>query len=122
MFVLSNFLFALANIVNIILVFFYWAILIRALISWVNPDPYNPVVQFLYKTTEPILYPIRRLMPTGRIDFSPIIVFLIIIFLQGFLVASIRDLAYNLRQERTIVIDQPVSAVDNSFKGDGFFK
>ena len=99
MFVVSNLLFALAKLVNIALTILYWLILIRALISWVNPDPYNQIVQFLYKTTEPILYPIRRLLPLGfrfGIDISPIIAFLIIMFLKSFLVRTFIDLAYRI--------------------------
>ncbi len=119
MFIISNFLFAMARIVDIILIFFYWTILLRALISWVNPDPFNPVVQFLYRVTEPILQPIRRVVPTGRIDFSPIIAFLVIIFLQAFLVASLRDLAYNLRDSKTVVIETPGNVAP---KGETFFK
>ena len=78
----------------------YWLILIRALISWINPDPYNPIVQFLYKTTEPILYPIRKLLPLDfrfGIDISPIIAFLAILFLRWFLVQSLIDLSLRLR-------------------------
>jgi YggT family protein len=100
MFALSNFLIALANILNIIFTIAWWLILIRALISWVNPDPYNPIVQFLYKTTEPILDPIRRILPQGLrfgIDISPIIAFLVIVFLRSFLVQTIYELAANLR-------------------------
>ena len=100
MFVVSNFLIALAKILNIGLTILYWLILIRAIISWVNPDPYNPIVQFLYKTTEPILYPIRRILPLGfrfGIDISPIIAFLAIIFLKSFLIRTLLVLAYRLR-------------------------
>ncbi|MEW6008836.1 MAG: YggT family protein [Candidatus Omnitrophota bacterium] len=100
MFVLSNFLTALAQILNILFSILYWLILIRALISWVNPDPYNPIVQFLYKTTEPILSPIRKLLPLDfrfGIDISPLIAFLIIFFLKSFLVATILDLAVKLK-------------------------
>ncbi|UCG34949.1 MAG: YggT family protein [Candidatus Omnitrophota bacterium] len=100
MFVLSNFLSALAHVVSIFLTILYWLILIRAVISWVNPDPYNPIVQFLYKTTEPILEPIRKILPLGLkigIDISPIIAFFIILFLKGFLVRTLFDLAYKLR-------------------------
>ncbi len=98
MFVVSNFVLALANVVSIILTLFYWMFLIRALISWVNPDPFNPIVQFLHRMTEPILQPIRRFLPFGPMDFSPIIAFIAIIFLQGFLVASLKDLGYSMRQ------------------------
>jgi YggT family protein len=100
MFVLSNFLVATANVLDILLTILYWLILIRALISWVNPDQYNPIVQFLYKTTEPILYPIRKLLPLGLsfgIDISPIIAFLAIMFLKSFLVRTLMDLAIRLR-------------------------
>ncbi len=94
MFVLSNFLKASASIVDIVLSIFYWLILIRALISWVNPDPNNMIVQFLYRATEPILTPIRRMLPRMGIDLSPIIAFLIIIFLKGFIVGTLLDMSY----------------------------
>lgn len=100
MFVFSNFLVATAKILDIALTVLYWLILIRALISWVNPDPHNLIVQFLYKTTEPILYPIRRILPLGfrfGIDISPIIAFLAIMFLRSFLVRTLIDLAIRLR-------------------------
>ena len=96
MFVLGNFVDALASVVSILLTIMYWLILIRALISWVNPDPFNPIVQFLMRTTEPVLEPVRRLLPPLPVDISPIIVFFIIIFLQKFLVPSLYDLAIRL--------------------------
>ncbi len=97
MFVLSNFVEAIAMILNIILTIAYWLILVHALISWVNPDPFNPLVQFLYRTTDPILEPIRRLLPPLAIDVSPIAAFLIIMFLRHFLVLSLFDLAMRLK-------------------------
>ena len=100
MFVLSNLLIALANILNLIFTIAYWLVLVRALISWVNPDPYNPIVQFLYKSTEPMLYHIRKILPPALrfgIDISPIIAFLAIIFLKSFLVNTIMDLAIRLK-------------------------
>ena len=100
MFILSNFLVAAARILDILLTILYWFILIRALISWVSPDPNNPIVQFLYKTTEPILYPIRKILPLGSrfgIDISPIIAFLAIMFLKSFLVRMLIDLALRLK-------------------------
>src|SRR5579863_9900677 len=97
MFVLGNFIDALASLVSIILTIMYWLILIRALISWVNPDPFNPLVQFLMRTTEPVLEPVRRLLPPMPIDISPIIVFFIILFLQRFLVNSLYELASRLQ-------------------------
>lgn len=99
MFVLGNFIEALARIVNIGLTIYMWLIIIRALISWINPDPYNPIVRFLYRATEPVLYQIRRLIPLRGLgmDFSPIIVILIIVFLQSFLVRTMLQFAANLR-------------------------
>jgi YggT family protein len=97
MFVLSNFLSAVAKILDIVLSAYYWLILIRALISWVNPDPFNPIVQFLYRATDPVLDPIRRLMPRALgfgLDLSPFIAVLAIYFLQSFLVQTIRDFAF----------------------------
>jgi len=98
MFVLSNFVVALARIIDIVLTLCMWIIIFRAVISWVNPDPYNKIVIFLYRFTEPVLRPVRRILPfrnTG-IDFSPLIVILVIIFLQYFLVESIIQLARRL--------------------------
>lgn len=100
MFVLANFVFALAKILEVLFTILYWLILIRALISWVNPDPFNPIVQFLNKTTEPILEPVRRILPASLrfgIDISPIIVFLLIIFLQSFLIRTLIDLGTRLQ-------------------------
>jgi len=99
MFILGNFLSATAQILKIILELYMWIMIIRSLLSWVNPDPYNPIVQFLNSITEPVLYRVRQLMPmsgTG-IDFSPMIVILLIIFLQSFLVNSIGTLAMRLQ-------------------------
>ncbi|MCK4533879.1 MAG: YggT family protein [Syntrophobacterales bacterium] len=99
MFVLGNFIGALARIVDLGLTIYMWLIIIRALVSWVNPDPYNPIVRFLYRVTEPVLYQVRRLIPLRGLgmDFSPIIVILIIVFLQSFLVRTMLQVAANLR-------------------------
>ena len=99
MFIIGNFLSATAQILKIVLELYMWVIIIRALLSWVNPDPYNPIVQFLYSITEPVLYRIRQLIPMSGIgiDFSPIIVLLAIVFLQGFLVESLDVLGARLQ-------------------------
>ena len=100
MFVLANFLSALASIIDFLLTALYWLILIRALLSWVNPDPFNPIVQFLNKVTEPILAPIRKILPPALrfgMDISPIIAFLGIMFLRSFLVRTILDIAARMR-------------------------
>jgi YggT family protein len=98
MFMISNFLFALAKLINFVLSAYIWIIIGRAIISWVNPDPYNPIVRFLYEVTEPVLSRIRRYIPAfiGGIDFSPMIVILVIIFLQSFLVPTLQQLAATL--------------------------
>ena len=97
MFVLSNFVMTCARMADLLLSILYWLILIRALISWVNPDPFNPIVQFLTRVTEPILYPIRKMLPPMAIDISPVIAFLAIIFLKSFLVATLVDIGMRLR-------------------------
>jgi len=99
MFVLSNFLAALASVLNMLLSAYMWIIIIRALISWVSPDPYNPIVQFLRSATDPLLYRVRRWLPVsfGGIDFSPIVVIAALIFLQAFLVQSLLDLSRAFR-------------------------
>ena len=100
MFVLANFLSAFARIVDFLLTAFYWLILIRALISWVNPDPFNPIVQFLERSTDPVLAPIRRILPAALrfgLDISPLIAFLGIMFLKSFLVNTLMDIALRLR-------------------------
>jgi YggT family protein len=98
MFVLSNFLIGVAKVLDIALTLYMWIIIARAVISWVNPDPYNPIVRFLNSVTEPVLYPIRRRLPIslGGIDFSPILVILAIIFVQAFLVKSLVEIATRL--------------------------
>jgi len=99
MFILANFLLATASVLGMVLTVYMWIVIARALISWVNPDPYNPIVRFLYSATEPLLYRVRRALPfsTGGIDFSPLIVIFVLVFLQNFLVTSLRDLALSLR-------------------------
>jgi YggT family protein len=99
MFALGNFIMAVAKIIHIVLTIYMWIIIARAIISWVNPDPYNQIVQFLYRMTEPVLMPVRRLLPFGRmgIDVSPIIVILAIYFLDEFLIKSMIELAVGLK-------------------------
>jgi len=87
-----------AKILDIALTLYMWIIIGRAVISWVNPDPYNPIVRFLNSVTEPVLYPIRRRLPIslGGLDLSPILVILAIIFIKSFLVQSLMQLAVRL--------------------------
>ena len=98
MFILSNLIGAVANILHIVLNLYMWVVIARALLSWVNPDPYNPIVRFLYNATEPVLYAIRKRVPIffGGIDFSPMIVFLGIYFLDSFLVPTLAGMALRM--------------------------
>ncbi|PYM62731.1 MAG: hypothetical protein DMD79_10340 [Candidatus Rokuibacteriota bacterium] len=97
MFVLSDLLWAVARLLDYVLWAYLWIVVIRALLSWVNPDPWNPIVRFLYQVTEPVLRPIRRRLPMSGIDFSPMVVILAIYFLQWFLVRALEDAAVRLR-------------------------
>ncbi|MFP3868486.1 MAG: YggT family protein [Desulfobacteraceae bacterium] len=95
MFVLANFLNALAYVLSIILTVYMWLIIARAILSWVNPDPYNPIVRFLYNVTEPVLSYFRRRLPLvyGGLDLTPLLVLLVIVFCRYFIVQTLRDLA-----------------------------
>ena len=99
MFVMGNFLGAIARLLDLVLWAYMWLIIIRALLSWVNPDPWNPVVQFLTRVTEPVLAPIRRRVPSWRmgIDLSPLVAILAIYFVQWFLVDTLKDMAWRMR-------------------------
>lgn len=98
MFVLANLLDAIAQILDMALSIYVYVIIARALVSWVNPDPYNPIVRFLYQATEPVLYRIRRVVPyLGGIDLSPIIAILAIVFIKKFLIATLIDIALRLK-------------------------
>jgi len=95
MFVAQNFLLAVAQLIDFALKAYMWIIIGRAVISWVNADPYNPIVRFLYEANEPLLGRIRRALPIsmGGIDFSPLILIMAIMFLQSFLVPTLKHIA-----------------------------
>ncbi len=98
MFVFGNVILGVAKVLDIVLNIYMWIIIIRALISWVNPDPYNAIVQILTKVTEPVLRPIRKLVPPYKvgIDFSPLIAILIIIFLQYAVINTLKRIGYSM--------------------------
>ena len=98
MFVMNNFMMAIAQLLDFLLTAYMWIIIGRAVISWVNADPSNPIVRFLYEATEPVLSRIRRLLPMsmGGIDFSPMILILGIMFLQSFLVQTLKQVAMSM--------------------------
>jgi YggT family protein len=99
MFALGNLLLAVAKILELVLWSYFFIIIARAVLSWVSPDPFNPLVRFLYRVTEPVLRPIRHRMPGPAmgLDLSPMVVILAIYFLQAFVVETIRDLGLSLR-------------------------
>lgn len=99
MFIISNFLTAIAKVLNMVLSIYMFLIIVRAIASWFTMDPYNPIYQFLIRITEPVLGRIRRILPmtAGMVDLSPIVAILIIIFLQSFLVQSLFGLAATIR-------------------------
>ena len=98
MFIVGYFLKAVASVMDVVLLFFMWVVIFRAILSWVNPDPYNAIVRFINNVTEPVLHPIRMKLPVnyGGIDFSPIIVILAVIFLRTFVVNSLIRMAASL--------------------------
>ena len=100
MFFIAYFLKALADILHIALNLYMYIVIARAILSWVNPDPYNTIVRFLYNVTEPVLYRIRRLLPfdMGGIDLTPLILILAIIFLDRFIVPSLYTMAVYISQ------------------------
>lgn len=98
MFIVGYFFLAVAKVLNFVLFIFMWLVIARAVLSWVSPDPFNPIVRFIHNVTEPILYPIRSKLPLnlGGLDLSPIVVFLAIIFLQNFLVRILQQIGAGL--------------------------
>ena len=98
MIVVSTLIAAIANILNMVIGLYIWIVIISALISWVRPDPYNPIVQILYKLTEPVYALIRRYIPTnfGGMDIAPLILILGLQFCQMFFVKLLFELANSL--------------------------
>lgn len=98
MFILGNFIEALAQLLNIVLTIYIWAIILRAILSWINPNPYNPFMVFLAKATEPVLGFVRQFIPDlGGIDLSPMVVILVLYFVKGFLVKTLFQVALYLQ-------------------------
>ena len=91
MYTIGYFIIALAKVLDLILSIYFWIIIARAVLSWVNPDPYNPIVRFIHSVTEPVLVKIRHRLPLyfGGFDFTPMLILAAIYFLRVFLVASL---------------------------------
>ena len=98
MFVIGNLLLGLAKVIDFVLVLFMWIVVVRAVLSWVSPDPFNPIVRFIYNITEPVLSWIRARIPStfGGIDLSPMLVIFGAIFLRYFLVDNLVRLAQQM--------------------------
>jgi YggT family protein len=88
---LANPIVWLLNVIHLAISAYIWIVIVRALISWVSPDPFNPIVRFLYRATEPVLRPIRRSLPTYQIglDLSPVIVIVGLEIVDRFLLPSL---------------------------------
>jgi YggT family protein len=94
-----NFVLSIVYVLDQLLSFYSMVLFVAILITWVNPDPRNPIVRFLYSVTEPVLYQIRRRLPfvvAGGIDFSPLVVFLGIQVIRIMVVDSLRQVAYQM--------------------------
>lgn len=99
MLLLGNLVYAAGYVLDWVLDIYMWMIIINALLSWVNPDPYNPIVRFLHAVTEPVLRPLRRLIGhrLGPLDISPLLVVIAIVFVQKFLVSSLIELGIKIK-------------------------
>ena len=98
MYIIGYFILAVAKVLDIVLIAYMWVVVARAVLSWVNPDPFNPIVRFIHNVTEPVLYQVRTRIPVnfGGMDLSPIVVFAVIIFLRTFVVNSLNQMAHTM--------------------------
>jgi YggT family protein len=106
MILFANFLIAVSKILNIVVMISIWVLIIRAVLSWVRIPSLYSVSVILYYLTEPVLKPVRRFIPPhrlGGIDISPMIVILILVFIDTFLIKSLSLYAYNLLREHTLM-------------------
>jgi len=98
MMVFSTLIEAVAQLLHMVISIYIWVIIIAALISWVKPDPYNPIIQTLYRLTEPAYAVVRKYIPTaiGGIDLAPIIIILGLQFFDLFIVKILFQMASNI--------------------------
>ena len=97
MMILREIVLAVAQVVDLAFGIYIFIIIARALISWVNPDPYNPIVRFLHNATDPVLNRMNRILPLsfGGIDFSPIVLLIGLSFVQRIVKVLLVQLAYS---------------------------
>ena len=98
MYIIGYLLMAIAKVLDVVMNIFLFIVIARAVLSWVSPDPFNPIVRFINNITEPVLHPIRTRLPFhfGGIDLSPIVVFLGIIFIRTFVVNTLMQMSDSL--------------------------
>ena len=99
MFIVGNFIYAVAYVIDLLISAYMFILIARVIVSWVNADPFNPIVRFLYQATEPVLSRIRRIIPSiwGGLDFSPLIAMIILVFCRIFIVQSLFQIALRLK-------------------------
>jgi YggT family protein len=99
MFVFGNLFSSIASILNLLLDLYFWVIFARAILSWIRPDPHNPIVRTVYRLVDPLTYKISRIIPTriGMVDVAPFILMLLIVFAQKFLVATLFDIGARMK-------------------------
>ncbi|AMK11941.1 MAG: YggT family protein [Pseudodesulfovibrio sp.] len=96
---------AIATVLDYVLTAYLWIVIISALLSWVNPDPYNPIVRFLRGVTEPVFYKVRSWIPfavVGGFDLSPIVVILAIQVCKIVVVGNLYRLAFSIGSGMTM--------------------
>lgn len=95
MFIIQNFFSAVASVLHLFLTLYMYIVIARAVMSWFNPDPYNQIVRFIYRITDPVLDWVRRYIPIiSGLDLSPVVVIFAILFIDRFLVSILRHLAF----------------------------
>jgi YggT family protein len=94
-FVWTNLVVFVASMLQGLLQLYFWVVIASAVLSWIEPNPYNPIVRFIYSVTEPVLDWVRRRIPVvfGGLDLSPIVVIVAIQFMQGYVIPTIERLA-----------------------------
>lgn len=99
MFVIGDVLVGVGQVLSMLLEIYMWVVIIRAVLSWVRPDPYNPIVRFIYGLVDPVTYRLSRILPTrvGMVDISPIILIVAIYLMKLVVVRIIIDTGLRLR-------------------------
>jgi len=98
MFAFGNLIITIAELLNFLIGIYIWIIVVRTLLSWINPDPRNQIVRFIVTITEPALEPVRRMLPfMGGLDLSPMVVIILLYFIRPFILQTLLELAYRIK-------------------------